>query len=154
LGFTHARHAPEGRPPYDPGDLLKLFIYGYLNRIRSSRMLERECKRNLELYWLLNELIPDHNTIANFRRDNVKAIKMVFRKMVTMCKRLDLIGGKVIERNENIENAQRNKQAIENYKKLYTRSKHGLKCLLNFFQGFLRNISDINLFFRYSVIRL
>ncbi|MCX6233647.1 MAG: transposase [Bacteroidetes bacterium] len=90
FGFTHAKHAPEGRPPYYPGDLLKLYIYGYLNRIRSSRLLEKECKRNLELMWLLKELTPDHNTIANFRRDNPKAIKLVFRKMVTLCKRLDL----------------------------------------------------------------
>jgi len=54
LGFIHSRHASEGRPPYHPGDLLKLFIYGYLNRVRSSRMLEKECKRNLELIWLMN----------------------------------------------------------------------------------------------------
>jgi transposase len=82
FGFTHVRHAKEGRPPYHPGDLLKLYIYGYLNRIRSSRALEKECKRNMELMWLLNELTPDHNTIANFRKENPKAIKQVFRKMV------------------------------------------------------------------------
>jgi transposase len=82
FGFTHARPAREGRPPYHPGILLKLFIYGYLNRIRSSRALEKECRRNLELMWLLNELVPDHNTIANFRKDNLQAIKLVFRKMV------------------------------------------------------------------------
>ena len=74
FGFTHARHAPEGRPPYNPADLLKLYIYGYLNRVRTSRLLERECRRNLEMMWLLNELTPDHNTIAIFRRDNAKAI--------------------------------------------------------------------------------
>jgi transposase len=118
LGFTHARHASEGRPPYDPADLLKLFIYGYMNRIRSSRMLERECKRNVELYWLLNELIPDHNTIANFRRDNAKAIKMVFRKMVTMCKRLDLIGGKVIATDGTKLRAQNSKKNNYNQKKI------------------------------------
>jgi len=118
LGFTHARHAPEGRPPYDPADLLKLFIYGYLNRIRSSRMLERECKRNLELYWLLNELIPDHNTIANFRRDNVKAIKLVFRKMVIFCKKLDLIGGKVIATDGTKLRAQNSKKNNYNQKKI------------------------------------
>jgi transposase len=118
FGFTHARHAPEGRPPYHPGDLLKLFIYGYLNRIRSSRMLERECKRNVELYWLLNELIPDHNTIANFRRDNVKAIKLVFRKMVKMCKRLDLIGGKVIAIDGTKLRAQNSKKNNYNQKKI------------------------------------
>ena len=118
LGFTHARHAPEGRPPYHPGDLLKLFIYGYLNKIRSSRMLERECKRNLELKWLLKELIPDHNTIANFRKDNSKAIKMVFRKMVTMCKRLDLIGGKVIATDGTKLRAQNSKKNNYNQKKI------------------------------------
>src|ERR1035438_6699695 len=59
-----------GRPAYHPADLLKLYIYGYLNKVRSSRDLEKECKRNIEVMWLLNCLKPDHNTIANFRRDN------------------------------------------------------------------------------------
>jgi transposase len=118
FGFTHARHAPEGRPPYHPGDLLKLYIYGYLNRIRSSRLLEKECKRNLELMWLLNELTPDHNTIANFRRDNPKAIKLVFRKMVTLCKRLDLIGGKVIATDGTKLRAQNSKKNNYNQKKI------------------------------------
>jgi transposase len=118
LGFTHARHGSEGRPPYHRGDLLKLYIYGYLNRIRSSRLLERECKRNVELYWLLNELVPDHNTIANFRRDNAKALKRVFRKMVTMCKRLDLIGGKVIATDGTKLRAQNSKKNNYNQKKI------------------------------------
>ena len=118
FGFTHARHASEGRPPYHPADLLKLFIYGYLNRIRSSRLLERECKRNLELMWLLNELTPDHNTIANFRKDNPKAIKQVFRNMVTMCKRLDLIGGKVIAIDGTKLRAQNSKKNNFNQKKI------------------------------------
>jgi transposase len=118
LGFTHARHASEGRPPYHPGDLLKLFIYGYLNKIRSSRCLERECQRNVELYWLLNELIPDHNTIANFRKDNPKAIKMVFRKMVTFCKILNLIGGKVIATDGTKLRAQNSKKNNFNQKKI------------------------------------
>ena len=80
VSLHRAKHAAEGRPPYHPGDLLKLFIYGYLNRIRSSRVLEKECKRNLELMWLLNELTPDHNTIANFRKNNPEAIKKIFAK--------------------------------------------------------------------------
>ena len=88
FGFKHAKYAPEGRPPFHPGDLLKLYIYGCLNRIRTTRMLEKECKRNLEVLWLLKELTPDHNTIGNFRKDNPKAIKLVFRRMVTMCKQL------------------------------------------------------------------
>lgn len=69
-------------PAYHPGDLLRLYLYGYLNRIRSSRHLEKECKRNLELMWLLRGLAPDHNTIANFRKDNPQAIQKVFRMTV------------------------------------------------------------------------
>jgi transposase len=71
-----------GRPAYHPADLLKLYIYGYMNRIRSSRSLEKECKRNIELMWLLKGLQPDHNTISNFRSDNPKPIKKVFRASV------------------------------------------------------------------------
>jgi len=85
-----------GRPAYHPADLLKLFIYGYLNRIRSSRDLEKECKRNIELMWLMKCLTPDHNTISNFRRDNPKGIKSVFRASVQIAKHFDLIGGKLI----------------------------------------------------------
>jgi len=118
FGFTHAKHAPEGRPPYHPGDLLKLYIYGYLNRIRTTRMLEKECKRNLELMWLLKELTPDHNTIANFRKANPKAIKLVFRRMVKMCKRLDLIGGKVIAIDGTKLRAQNSKKNNYNQKKI------------------------------------
>jgi transposase len=67
-----------GRPGYHPTVLLKLFIYGYMNRIRSSRNLEKECKRNIELMWLLEQLTPDHNTISNFRRDNKKSYQKSF----------------------------------------------------------------------------
>ena len=86
----------EGRPAYHPSDLLKLFIYGYLNKIRSSRDLEKECKRNIEVFWLLKSLQPDHNTISNFRRDNPKALKKVFRATVSIAKRFGLIGGTLI----------------------------------------------------------
>ena len=67
------KNAAEGRPAYNPKDLLKLFVYGYLNSIRSSRVLEKECHRNVEVMWLMKQLAPDHNTIANFRRDNQKS---------------------------------------------------------------------------------
>jgi len=77
LGFKHAKLKSTGRPPYSPTDLLKLYIYGYLNRIRSSRCLEKECKRNIELMWLLKKLAPDFKTIADFRKDNKEAIKKV-----------------------------------------------------------------------------
>src|SRR5215203_5640439 len=65
----HIKSSSEGRPPYHPKDLLKLYVYGYLNSIRSSRALEKECRRNIELMWLLHQLVPDHNTIANFRKE-------------------------------------------------------------------------------------
>src|SRR5262245_46180203 len=70
LGFTHAKAASTGRPPYHPADMLALYLYGYLHRIRSSRRLEAECKRNLELIWLLRGINPDFKTIAEFRRNN------------------------------------------------------------------------------------
>lgn len=74
----------EGRPAYHPKDLLKLYLYGYLNHIRSSRRLEKECNRNIEVMWLMKQLTPDHNTISNFRRDNEKSIRSVFRHSVSV----------------------------------------------------------------------
>ena len=79
LGFKRAEPAHTGRPAYAPQDLIKLYLYGYLNGIRSSRKLERECGRNIELFYLLNRLCPDHNTIADFRKENRKALKKVFQ---------------------------------------------------------------------------
>ena len=93
FGFNNIINNKNGRPPYNPADLLKLYIYGYLNKIRSSRNLEKEAKRNIELIWLIKGLVPDHNTISNFRKDNPKAIKKVFKATVNIAKNLDLIGG-------------------------------------------------------------
>ena len=92
LGFKRALPAVTGRPPYSPRCLLKLYVYGHLNRIRSSRMLERECRRNVELWWLLDKLCPDHNTIAIFRALNLKALLKVFRLFVRLCAELGLCG--------------------------------------------------------------
>ena len=93
-----ARVAPEktGRPGYAPGDMLKLYIYGYLNRVRSSRRLEAECHRNIEVIWLLRTLKPDFKTIADFRADNCKAFRAVFRQFVVLCRKLDLFGRELI----------------------------------------------------------
>lgn len=107
-----------GRPAYHPADLLKLFIYGYLNRMRSSRVLEKECKRNLELMWLLKGLAPDHNTISNFRKDNPKAIKKVFRATVSLAKHFDLIGGKLLAGDSTKLRAQNSKKNNFNPKKI------------------------------------
>ena len=96
LGFEQSAPKETGRPRYDPRDLLKLYIYGYLNRLRTSRMLERECGRNLELMWLMGKLRPDFKTIADFRKDNRKAFKGVFRQFVLVCKQLGLLGAELV----------------------------------------------------------
>lgn len=96
LGFDRAVPKETGRPPYDPRDLLKLYIYGYLNRGRTTRILERECQRNLELMWLMRKLRPDFKTIADFRRDNRKAFRGVFRQFVLVCKQMGLLGGELV----------------------------------------------------------
>lgn len=90
LGYAKARPAETGRPAYDPRDLLKLYIYGYFNRIRSSRMLMKECKRNIELFFLLNRLSPDFRTIADFRKDNAEAIRQSFLEFTKQCLKMDL----------------------------------------------------------------
>jgi transposase len=99
-----------GRPAYHPSDLLKLFIYGYLNRMRSSRTLEKECVRNMELIWLMKGLVPDHNTIANFRKDNPKAIARVFRATVKMASHFELIGGSLVAGDSTKLRAQNSKK--------------------------------------------
>ena len=86
LGFEGVDPAATGRPAYHTSVLLKIYIYGYLNRIQSSRRLERECQRNIELMWLTGRLAPDFKTIADFRRDNGPAIRMVCRQFVLLCR--------------------------------------------------------------------
>jgi len=111
-------HIENGRPAYHPADLLKLYIYGYLNRIRSSRQLEKECKRNIEVMWLLKRLVPDHNTISNFRRDNPKAIKKVFRETVKIAQYFNLIGGTLLAGDSTKLRAQNSKKNNFNQKKI------------------------------------
>jgi transposase len=96
LGFQRATPNAIGRPAYDPGDLLRLYVYGYLYRLRSSRKLEQETHRNVELLWLLRKLRPDHKTIADFRRGNPAGLKGVCREFTLLCKQLDLFGGELI----------------------------------------------------------
>ena len=91
LGFTRVEALVTGRPGYHPATLLKIYIYGYLNRVPSSRGLERECQRNIELIWLTGHLAPDFKTIADFRKDNGKAICEVCRTVVALCRELDLL---------------------------------------------------------------
>ncbi|KPG91899.1 transposase [Pseudomonas sp. RIT-PI-q] len=96
LGFEGAIPADTGRPAYHPAILLKIYIYGYLNRIQSSRRLEREAQRNVELMWLTGRLMPDFKTIANFRKDNSKAIRGVCRQFVVLCQQLGLFGANLV----------------------------------------------------------
>src|SRR6201997_2407866 len=94
--FSGVEPKATGRPSYAPADLLKLYIYGYLNRVRSSRRLEAETHRNIEVIWLLRHLKPDFKTIADFRRDNRNAFRQVFREFVLLCRQLDLFGRELL----------------------------------------------------------
>src|SRR5215467_15728766 len=97
LGFLHAGRGVEvGQPPYDPADLLKLYLYGYLNQVRSSRRLEREARRNTEVIWLLRGLTPGYRTIANFRKDNAAGLRAANREFVVLARSLDLLGGELV----------------------------------------------------------
>jgi len=124
LGFTRAEAAPLGRPPYDPRDLLKLYIYGYLNRIRSSRRLESEAARNLELIWLLSRLKPDFKTIADFRKDNKTAIRKVFKQFSLLCKEWDLYSQTVVAVDGSKFRASNSKRSNYNEKKLKRHIKY------------------------------
>ena len=90
LGFDGVAPEATGRPSYHPSVLLKLYIYGYLNRVQSSRRLEREAGRNVEVMWLTGRLVPDHKTIADFRKDNGRAIRQVCAKFIMLCRSLGL----------------------------------------------------------------
>ncbi len=108
-GFTRVNPKMTGRPGYAPKDLLKLYIYGYLNRVRSSRRLEAETHRNIEVIWLLRHLKPDFKTIADFRRLNCKAFRPIFRRFVLLCRQLDLFGRELLAVDGNRIKAVNNK---------------------------------------------
>lgn len=119
LGFRHAGSGGgAGQPAYDPADLLKLYFYGYLNRIRSSRMLEREAGRNLELIWLLKGLTPGYRTIAKFRKDNWAALKAVNRQLVLMMRALGLVGGATVAIDGAFFDGNAGKASIKTQRKL------------------------------------
>jgi transposase len=114
LGFRHAdRRAEEmGQPPCDPADLLKLYLYGYINQIRSSRRLEREACRNLELIWLLKNLRPGYRTIGNFRKENWEALKAVNRSFVLLIRELGLVGGTLVAIDGALFHGNASKESI------------------------------------------
>jgi transposase len=122
LGFRHAGSSGgAGQPPYDPADLLKLYLYGYLNRVRSSRSLEREAGRNLELIWLMKRLVPGYRTIAKFRRDNWLALKTLNREFVLLLRKLDLVGGQVVAIDGAFFDGNTSKASIKTHRKLARR---------------------------------
>jgi len=118
LGFAKATVQNTGSPPYDPADLLRLYLYGYLHRVRSSRLLEAECHRNVEVLWLLGKLAPDHKTIADFRKDNRPALQGVTRQFTLLCKKLELFGGQLAGIDGTKLAAVNSKDANFNAKKL------------------------------------
>jgi transposase len=120
FGFRHAERGSEGvgQPPYDPADLLKLYLYGYINQVRSSRRLEREAWRNLELIWLLKNLRPGYRTIANFRKENWTALKAVNRRFVLVMRALGLVGGSVVAIDGSFFHGDASKASIFTRKKL------------------------------------
>jgi transposase len=118
LGFSRATPAHTGRPAYSPADLLKLYIYGYINRLRSSRLLEREAHRNLELIWLMRKLTPDFKTIADFRKDNAEAIRKVCRQFTLLCKQMELFAGEFVAIDGSKFKAQNSKKRNFTAKKL------------------------------------
>jgi len=115
LGFK-AEAAETGRPGYHPRTMLKIYVYGYLNRVHSSRRLEREAKRNVELMWLTARLAPDFKTIADFRKDNGEAIRLVCREFVMLCRKLNLIGDTLAIDGSKFK-------AVNNRDKNFTRAK-------------------------------
>lgn len=124
LGFEKAVSAPTGRPPYNPKDMLKLYLYGYLNRVRSSRRLEQETTRNIEVIWLLKKLKPDFKTIADFRKDNKKALKSVFREFTKLCNEWNLYGKELAAIDGSKFRASNSKRNNYNDKKLEKRIEH------------------------------
>lgn len=135
LGFTNSSLcSSDGQPAYHPRLLLKIYIYSYLNKIRSSRKIETEIKRNIELMWLCSGLTPGYKTIANFRKDNAGALKKVFREFVLLCRELDLIGGKLVAVDGAFlrANASKNKLIMKkSLKKEMERTNHQIEAYLS-----------------------
>ncbi|MBS4098586.1 MAG: IS1182 family transposase [Sulfuricella sp.] len=120
LGFTHTL-APKhgaGQPAFDPADLLKLYLYGYLHRVRSSRRLEAEARRNLECIWLLGGLVPGYKTLADFRKDNAKALKAAGRDFALLCKAAGLYGGELVAIDGSFVRGNASKASIDTRSRL------------------------------------
>src|SRR6185312_8447486 len=124
LGFEGAQPADTGRPAYHPGTLLKIYVYGYLNRIQSSRRLEREAQRNVELVWLTGKLTPDFKTIADFRKDNGSAIRRACAEFVVLCRQMKLFTESVVAIDGSKFKAVNNRDRNFTEKKIESRLEH------------------------------
>src|SRR5258708_29998791 len=137
LGFGKTVHRSEGRPPYAPAVLLKLYLYGYLNKIRSSRKLEKECSRNIELQWLLENLTPNYHTIADFRKLHAKPLQAMFKVYVQFLSEAGLLSKTTIgidgskfkavnskKNNYNQKKIEKHRQLIEDKTTKYLRKLH------------------------------
>ena len=121
LGFTNTRPAHTGRPAYPPKSLTKLLLYGYNDNLRSSRKLERETYRNIEVMWLMSSLKPDHKTISDFRKNNIRPLQKLFRKFVQFCNQWGLIGGELVAFDGSKFKASNNKKNNFSRKKIEAR---------------------------------
>ena len=124
LGFSKAETCITGRKPYHPGDLLKLYIYGYLNQTRSSRRLEKECHRNLELLWLMRRLAPDFKTIADFRKDNSNAVRGACRAFIQFCQQANLLSGRLVAVDGSKFKAAASKDSVVRRPQLAEKRQH------------------------------
>src|SRR5499433_449260 len=124
LGFESAEPEATGRPAYHPATLLKIYIYGYLNRIQSSRRLEREAQRNVELVWLTGKLMPDFKTIADFRKDNGAAIRRTCAEFVVLCRQMKLFTESVVAIDGSKFKAVNNRDRNFTDKKIKSRLVH------------------------------
>ena len=124
MGFTYSETKETGRKPYNPVDMFKLYTYSYFNGIRSSRKIERECYRNIEVMWLINELKPDFKTIADFRKNNKNQIKKAFSKFSMICDELGLIGKELVAIDGSKFRASNSRLAYHSEKKLEKKLEH------------------------------
>ena len=127
LGFDGVDPAATGRPGYHPSAMLKLYIFGYLNRVQSSRRLEREAGRNLEVMWLTGRLVPDHKTIADFRKDNGPAIKRVCAEFVALCRKMGLLAkSEGCDRRQQVQGGELARQQLRKRQKVLRKTaEHG-----------------------------
>jgi transposase len=124
MGFTYSETKSTGRLPYDPADMFKIYAYSYFNGIRSSRKIERECYRNIELMWLIGDIRPDFKTISDFRKDNKEQIKAAFQKFSMICSELGLIGKEIVAVDGSKFRASNSRLRYHNEKKIDAKLKH------------------------------